>query len=431
MKKISMVFSAPMMIYLFEQSWMNENPEMKDKWVRCITQVINRIKHKCDERLDGRFSLELGLLYNAYVEERLGWFYEQNNKLGFDKIYADSGGLQVLTRGLDIDSALKQSVYKNQSPADFAMCFDEIPAVNAQSSERATISSRLFYPDLIEEKAILTGKNINEQCQYFIESGKPVETFIINQANNYTDMLKWYDIVREQISDDNFKNIAGTALSFACIGTDTRESIENMIGYHTISQKYGLNDDRLHLLGYGAASRIYPSVMMFNSPLFDNKILSFDSSSLTMGYMMGRFLDANGKTTKIENSAQARVYYKKFFEQVKDIFHDIFGDFDDDEFLNHVSDNYRTISPAVALGEGHDELSFLTRVFVPTITLWQTVYLMDSIITMIDEASGTYMDISRIDDVGQLVDWFNQYKGLMKSKRVTRKSFSDIDSFFI
>lgn len=150
-----------------------------------------------------------------------------------------------------------------------------------------------------------------------------------------------------------------------------------------------------------------------------------------MGYMMGRFLDANGKTTKIENSAQARVYYKKFFEQVKDIFHDIFGDFDDDEFLNHVSDNYRTISPAIALGEGHDELSFLTRVFVPTITLWQTVYLMDSIITMIDEASGTYMDISRIDDVGQLVDWFNQYKGLMKSKRVTRKSFSDIDTFFI
>ena len=66
------------------------------------------------------FDLSISALYNAYVEPHLGEHHVEHHKDTFDGIYADSGGLQVITCGAQLTEELKTEVYKKQDMSDFA-----------------------------------------------------------------------------------------------------------------------------------------------------------------------------------------------------------------------------------------------------------------------------------------------------------------------
>lgn len=433
MKKLSMVFSATQMIYLCPSSWMDGRPDLVALYDECVTRIVERMKALAEKELHGHFGSEMGCLYNGYTEPSMGEFYKNGNKYGFDKIYADSGGLQVVTLGKEMNRELMHGVYDGQAAADFGMSFDEIPAKNNNlAASRGDITARVFYPDLLKEKAILSGKNIAEQCQYFEDNGIDTKAFIITQGNRYQETVDWYDIIREQISDHHFENhIAGTALSFACIGTGLQESVENMIAYNIINEKHGLKNDRIHLLGYGAASRILPSIMLMDTKLLDDKVLSFDSTSLSLGYMMGRFLDPDTyRATDVGKPHQAKIYFSRFFEQVKDIYHDVYGDFDDDEFLTYLSDRIRSKADTVNLKDNKDINAIMSRAFVATVSLWQVIYLYKAITRSIEEVDPIYAPLREIEKVDDLVHWFEENRKYMKSKRVNRH-IDGLDSFFL
>ena len=119
------------------------------------TSIVNMLLDKlCND-----FSHKISLLYNAHTEHAFGERFVAY-KDNVHEIHADSGGLQMVTLGLDITDDLKEKVYRNQAKwADVGMCFDEIPVKVADGrSERNDTKGRSFDRENFEDYARKTGK---------------------------------------------------------------------------------------------------------------------------------------------------------------------------------------------------------------------------------------------------------------------------------
>ena len=86
------------------------------------TEIVNMLINKL---VQDQFSHKFSMLYNGHTESSFGERFKPYNPY---QVHADSGGLQMITLGLDITDELKDKVYENQAKyADVGMCFDEIP----------------------------------------------------------------------------------------------------------------------------------------------------------------------------------------------------------------------------------------------------------------------------------------------------------------
>ena len=154
------VFSAPAMLRLNKSTWEVENPEEFDIHHKMIQEGIKKIQDEVRNAVPGH-TFHIDLLFNAYTERDMGPRFLKLDNFGFDKLYADSGGLQIVSAGLKVDDSLKGNIYKIQSNADYGMCFDEIPCGNASTvintkSNRSQTSNKVFYSDRIEATATKT-----------------------------------------------------------------------------------------------------------------------------------------------------------------------------------------------------------------------------------------------------------------------------------
>ena len=86
-------------------------------------------------------------LFNAYTESSFTDRIAALNNMGAAKLYADSGGLQIVTAGKKITPEIKQQIYKTQTAADYAMCFDEIAlgsfSVTRTRNERSNVGNKI------------------------------------------------------------------------------------------------------------------------------------------------------------------------------------------------------------------------------------------------------------------------------------------------
>lgn len=199
-----------------------------------------------------------GMLFNAYTEKRIGQKLSKWNDIA--KIYADSGGLQMVTQGLNATEADKARVYDVQAElSHFGMCFDEIPVV--VKAERSSIQSgkdRYFDSRLFEQKAIETAANLKNQVRRFREIGTGCKPFIIAQGNSYKDFRQWTRIVVDELgelSDD----IGGVAFGSSALG---RGELEDYIRAHACATLDAPDHIKkhVHILGVGSIQRLIPMI---------------------------------------------------------------------------------------------------------------------------------------------------------------------------
>ena len=121
------VFSAPSYLRIITHGRLRTVPSLKELTDTIVTDGIMRIKEEL-KKID--YPMMISILFNAFTEKNYLERILTSGKFGFDRVYADSGGLQMVTLGLTANHEAKQEVYAIQSQTDLAMCFDEIPIKN-------------------------------------------------------------------------------------------------------------------------------------------------------------------------------------------------------------------------------------------------------------------------------------------------------------
>lgn len=230
------------------------------------------------------------LLYNAFVEAKFGLQF-QLFKDSVEFIEADSGGLQMVTRGMNITDDKKDGIYKNQGLySNYAMCFDEIPLkFSGEKSSRLDMSNRWFDKELFEACARKTGQNIRRQIEMFIEMKSASKPILITQGNCYDTYMKWADLVLGEIPEENLKYIGGVAMGAAALGHGTLEDIRRAF-YYTQLPNDLLNIRHMHLLAVGSLPRLLPNLVFIRSGVYDKDLhLTYDSTTHTSGIHQGRF----------------------------------------------------------------------------------------------------------------------------------------------
>jgi hypothetical protein len=240
--------------------------------------------------LRGKHNHEFSFLYNAFIEKEFGEFFKGVYRgKGVNQIYADSGGLQMITLGKTITPQLKQEVYNNQgSYSDCAMSFDEIPvSLKSTRSSRSDTSSKYFDREKFEWCARESGKNIRDQIETFLKMKSEARPFFIAQGNDLESYVRWTELALEEIPKELHERIGGVALGAVALGTGTLEDCKRAFYYTQLplSQK----THHFHLLGVGSVSRLLPVIAMQNHSVYQGTLISYDSTTHTSGVQMGRY----------------------------------------------------------------------------------------------------------------------------------------------
>jgi hypothetical protein len=229
------------------------------------------------------------LLYNAYTEKRFGEILKPF-KPYVDKIHADSGGLQIITRGMSINDSLKNEIYTNQATyADIGMSFDEIPVkiISGTTSKRNDVNNRYFDAENFEEQARITGRNLKDQILKFIELGSDCKAFAIIQGNCFESYYRWSEILLEEVPKELHDRIGGVAMGAAALGTGSLEDIKR--AFYVRQLPFEQSPLHLHILGVGSLKRILPFMTFVANGYYDDVKISYDSTTHTMSFDNGLF----------------------------------------------------------------------------------------------------------------------------------------------
>lgn len=243
--------------------------------------------------LDGNNNHRVSLLYNAYTEHKQGAILREHYADTAYTIHADSGGLQIVTRGFNITDDLKNKVYENQAKySDIAMCFDKIPVrVTSDKSKKLDLENRFYDHAMLDEAAKETGINLRTQIEYFLEVKAKAKPFLIIQGNDYDSYMKWTEIVMKQLPEGFSKHIGGVAMGAAALGKGTLEDIKRAFYFKELP--LDVSHKHVHLLGVGAVPRMIPTIIFVQNGLYGDTTISYDSTthtaSITRGlYFMGQ-----------------------------------------------------------------------------------------------------------------------------------------------
>jgi hypothetical protein len=232
---------------------------------------------------------KFGLLYNAFTEPGFGKNLKQFTFI--DSIHADSGGLQIITQGLNATTDIKDKIYRNQATyADLGMCFDEIPVkTSGATSGRNDTNNRFFDIEGLEQAAKETGKNIARQIEVFLDEKSSCKPILIAQGNCYDTYMRWVDYILSEIPKDMQKHIGGVAMGGAALGTGSLEDIERAFIYTQLP----MEKTHLHVLGVGSIKRLMPYMVFMKNGLYENASVSYDSTTHSSGIELGNYF-ANG-----------------------------------------------------------------------------------------------------------------------------------------
>ena len=242
----------------------------------------------------GKYDHEFSFLYNAYVEKHFGEvFHSAYRGKGIKQVYADSGGLQIVTLGKTITPALKQQVYESQAKySDCAMSFDEIPvSIIGERAVRSDINSKYFDRTKFEWCARESGRNVRDQIQTFIKMNSNAKPMFIVQGGDCDTYIKWCELALEEIPEELHGHIGGVAMGSGGIGNGMLEDCKRAFYYTQLPITEKVN--HLHLLGIGSVTRMVPTLAMVKSGLCNNTHISYDSTTHTSGVQMGRYYGPN------------------------------------------------------------------------------------------------------------------------------------------
>lgn len=229
------------------------------------------------------------VLFNAYTEKRLGEKLHSIYKDDVKNLYADSGGLQMITRGHTVTEQLKTDVYDIQSRySDIGMSFDEIPIVMmGERSEFSDIRGRYFDRSILKEKAEATGQNLLNQINYFLDNKSNCKPMMIIQGNDLESYQSWINYIVDIVGVDKMKYVYGISSGAAALGQGQLEDYKRIFILSQLQYPTELVFDHYHFLGVGAVKRVIPLVAL--KERFEGKIISYDSTTHALGPTMGTY----------------------------------------------------------------------------------------------------------------------------------------------
>ena len=266
------------------------------------TEIVNML---IDKLVQDQFSHKFSMLYNGHTESSFGERFKPYKPY---QVHADSGGLQMVTLGLDITDELKDKVYENQAQyADVGMCFDEIPVKVADGrSERNDTKGRSFDRENFESYARKTGQNIKRQLEIFDKFESSCKPFVILQGNDIDTYLQWYDYIMEEVPNEWHNRLGGVALGAAALGTGTLEDIKRGFIASEVKKRWPQDEMHLHVLGIGSIRRMLPYLVCLQNGLYKDINISYDSTTHSRAVETGLFYKGQGT---IKYSREMSNYY--------------------------------------------------------------------------------------------------------------------------
>jgi ASC-1-like (ASCH) protein len=425
------------MFKLFPNSWGEKNPDEFAKMASIVQEGMQRLQADANTRIPG-VGFGIDALYNAFTESQIGVWFSHHNKFGFEKLYSDSGGLQIVTSGKKIDDSLKSKIYKAQSYADFAMCFDEIPVetvgVASSKTNRAVTNNKLFYPDRKKECAIKTAHNIREQIEIFDKIGTNTTVHYIIQGNTHQDMYEWFDDGIKVLEDEHFNRIGGIALADTCMGNGSMESIDMLVAYHRIHKDFDVSKTKkhVHLLGLGSVRRLLPFIYMMNSGFLPKDLtISFDSTTFSMSFVMGNFFDDNGDVVR-NNSQDIRRMFHSIYQYFGDIYRKYVPNLDEDHFIEHITKEVRSLANIV--NNARVDIQALVRANTVLTCAWYVLGFIAQVNRALEQAKYDRSSVGMLQfvkDYDDYLAWHREFGRFVSSNRIRRDQPVTLDNFFV
>lgn len=425
MKNLSYCFSAPAMLRLQPCVWAKENP---DDWLRvrgAIALSLDVIRKKTT-KITGETVL-ISLLFNAFTEDTIGQYINDMDRYGFDQLYADSGGLQMVTTNRTITPELKSTIYGVQKLANFGFCFDEIPlglkeGVDPETGKhRSQTSSKLFRQGEFDECIAATARNIKEQTEAFM--GSNTKAFYILQGNSAEEMYRWFEGGAKILGPEHYAHLQGLAPADTCMGNGEMESVEMLSACHRIRNDFGPErvGHHIHFLGVGSPSRLLPALFLSQGGYLDPEVhVSFDSSTASMSLIMGNLTSASGR--RVRRGIQETVnFMMEFYDDMHDVVAEFCGEVDRDAFYQHALKNYKSIADMINLAP--PEMSTWVRAAITVMPLWQVTGFFQQAVDRVTSPEVQYNALGFLRQVKTEDDmqaWRRQFSKYLKSSRIDR-----------
>ena len=370
-------------------------------------------------------------LFNAYTEVGYAKKLVSLDNLFAPAMYADSGGLQIVTAGKPITPEIKTKIYETQSIADFAMCFDEIPlettTIVRTINERSNTKNKIFDQSRHVSSGTLTGKNIKEQVDAFRLLNAKTKVIMIIQGNCAEDMVNYYNAIASQLKPEDYEYIGGMAIADTCIGNGELESIEMLRGAKEITKVCHANVARhLHILGVGSVSRMRPILYLIKSGYLNTfKRVSYDSSSHTSTFRFG-LLKVNGtcRPLGLTRTKKAEAHFSNVYDFFDEMLDPVLtkGEFLDIILLDGVKEwNFANVKTnAKTYATDKMIIGYMGNALHTYYQIANFVGCLDKVF----EEENDYTEIGRLLEVrtdDDMDHWHHHLSKHVRSKRITRK----------
>lgn len=437
------VISASSRIRLYDSRILETYYDsVKPKVIELMEFTKRHLKESC-KYTDPKVSV----LYNGFVEAEYPKYYKRLDNIGCDYIYADSGGLQIITLGKKITPELKKQIYQDQSYADYAMCFDEIALDRTtkvrNSVERLITDNKIFNNERHVFAGHGTGNNIKEQIDFFRKTNAKTKVILIVQGNSCDDMVQFYKAIAEVLSDDDYNYIGGLALADTCMGNGALESVEMLKAARAIGKIAHENvKNHLHFLGVGTINRMRPIIYLLRSGYLNTfKHISYDSSTVSSTYDFGKtIIDEKTILLGQTKTKQAVDYFTTLYNFYGDIFRPlvdlgsfidiVFGvESDPDETMYQ---NWKNSSITLRVDRWDDTNKITAALLArPAYLYYQIADFIKGVDKTFSEKKGKFKNhaISQLIDVKDdsgMINWERNHAKYVQSKRIRRKE--DISS---
>jgi hypothetical protein len=381
--------------------------------------------------------IQISGLFNAFTEEMFANRVDESGHdfkdLFPDAMYADSGGLQVLTQGKQIDEAMKRKIYAVQAKyANYAMSFDEMPF-------RMVEGQKIYLPNRVADCGTLAGENLKEQIEFFDNIKSKTKIFPIVQGLGLNDMSTYTMNMLNVLNKKQLDKLECLAVG----GIQSEyELLERSVNIYKIDGIPAKIRNHFHVLGVTGFRKLMPIMIGARNGLMPGvKKLSFDSTTFTKSYLLGNIHPSlediiTGKPKRSLGKVRDDFvdgYYQQMWDFWKDIPENVFDNVED--MIEHSCFNSKGFTTAAQqykeLGPEHGIKTITQKyvyVYYNTFKFMETLeaYLMGKI--QLSDFMGTYKQLSLLQALEQIdnTDDFDQwYIEVRKMAKVDKKSADD------
>ncbi|ASD50403.1 hypothetical protein FDI24_gp123 [Acidovorax phage ACP17] len=376
------------------------------------------------------------ILFNGLQERSLG--KHLYNIYGTEsKYYVDSGGLQMVTLGMEATDETREDIYKTQGEfGDFAMSFDEIPV--KLLSDRSTFhdtKSRVVDMENFDEFAVASGKNLRAQIESFKRQKTKTKPFMIVQGTSPETYQRWTDLVLGEVDPSDHCRIGGLSVGAASLGQGQMEDFTRAFLAATLEMPEHIKA-HIHLLGVGSLKRLAPIVALKHAGHFENTLISYDSTTHTSSLSLGSFQKDHRLMGFKVKSGNVRgfdavvdeicAYAKKVFKMDPD-----------PEFIRFV---YLHSRAGYYERWGHDreeeyqDAKFLS-LYANILNFCKSLRIMDwgpeGLMEVFPEKTGPYLTFCKVQDRKDFDQWQRLNSAMLVSKAIaTSDSVTTLDELF-